>query len=255
MNSKTLENISILVADDNEINRRFVVHALREHCPTILEAENGAEAILQASETQPDILLLDIHMPEINGLEALHKIHEWGQVNSYRPHSIALTADAREEEKERLLASGFDAWLSKPVSSRTLVTTITDLLTRMDPNIWDKKATETGHYQGLDNEQALRAAHGSEELVKTLRGLFIKELAEVPEQLDALMVSGQFHEVAEYIHKLIASAGYCGAPRLSEISRQFYTALQTHDRAGIARGYTRFLQAAATVYSDLLRAA
>ncbi len=255
MENKTLANISILVADDNEINRRFVVHALSDHCPSILEAENGAEAILQASESQPDILLLDIHMPEINGLEALHKIHEWGQENSYRPHSIALTADAREEEKERLLESGFDAWLSKPVSSRTLVTTITNLLSRMDPNIWDRKATNTGYYQGLDDEQALLAAHGSEDLVKTLRKLFINELAEIPGQLDPLMAAGNFNEVAEYIHKLIASAGYCGAPRLMEISRQFYAALQTQDRAGIASGYTRFLQSAANVYHELLRAA
>jgi len=255
MSSKTLENISILVADDNEINRRFVVHALSDHCHSILEAENGAEAILIASEAQPDILLLDIHMPEINGLESLHKIHEWGQDNDYRPHSIALTADAREEEKERLLANGFDAWLSKPVTSRTLLSTITGLVTRMDPNIWDKKATATGYNQGLDDEQALRAAHGSEELVKTLRNLFIKELAEIPDLLDPLMAESEFQQAAEHIHKLIASAGYCGAPRLCEISRQFYTALQNQDRKGIANGYTRFLQSATVVYNDLLKVA
>jgi len=252
MDKNRLENISILIADDNEINRRFVVHALHSHGPKIIEAENGAEAILLANEFQPDIILMDIHMPEINGLEALHKIHEWGSKNSYRPQAIALTADAREEERERLLASGFDDWLSKPVSGRNLVAAINNLLTSMDPSIWDRMATGTGYYKGLDDEQALSAAHGSSDLVKTLRGIFVRELAGMPEQLDPLMMAGKYDEVAEHIHKLIASAGYCGAPRLAEISRQFHSALRDRDRHGIASGYARFIQGAAMVYNELL---
>ncbi|MBE9548924.1 MAG: response regulator [Proteobacteria bacterium] len=254
MDKASLKNISILIADDNEINRRFVVHALRDHGPEIIEAENGAEAILLANELQPDILLMDIHMPEINGLEALHKIHEWGNNNDYRPQSIALTADAREEERERLLANGFDAWLSKPVTGRNLVAAINNLLTSMDPSIWDRMATGTGYYKGLDDEQALSAAHGSSELVKTLRGIFARELAGIPDQLDLLMVSGKYDEVAEHIHKLIASAGYCGAPRLAAISRQFYTALRERNHHGISSGYARFMQGAAMVYNELLDA-
>ena len=252
MNNINLKNISILIADDNEINRKFVVHALSDFGSEIIEAENGAEAILLANELQPDILIMDIHMPEINGLEALHKIHEWGSENNYRPPSIALTADAREEERERLLASGFDGWLSKPVSGRNLVAAINNLLTSMNPSIWDRKATGTGYYQGLDDEQALSAAHGSTELVKTLRGIFVRELAGIQDQLDPLMVAGNYDQVAEHIHKLIASAGYCGAPRLEEISRLFYSALREGDNFGIASGYARFLQCSSMVYSELL---
>ena len=254
MQTISLKNINILIADDNEINRRFVVHALKDYGPRIIEAENGAEAILLANEFQPDIILMDIHMPEINGLEALHKIHEWGKDNDYRPQAIALTADAREEERERLLANGFDGWLSKPVTGRNLVTAINNLLTSTDPTIWDRKATGTGYYQGLDDEQALSAAHGSQDLVKTLRGIFARELAEIPKTLDPLMVAGNFDEVAEHIHKLIASAGYCGAPRLAEISRQFYTALRDKNTHEIVSGYARFMQSAMMVYNELLEA-
>lgn len=110
---------TILVAEDNDSNFLLLTYILKRFY-TIVRAKNGAEAIEQASLGGIDLILMDIKMPEVNGLEATMSIRE------YNPDIpiIALTANAFESDRENALKAGCTDFLSKPVNSQLCLETI-----------------------------------------------------------------------------------------------------------------------------------
>lgn len=124
-----LTNYSILVAEDNEINQTIIDSMLQKTNVTILMAVNGMEAIQMAEKHQPDLILMDIQMPEVDGIEAYRTIREKG-------HScpvIALTANIMSEQKKEYEFIGFDASLGKPVLIEDLFATLSNFLLNTHP--------------------------------------------------------------------------------------------------------------------------
>ncbi|HKR87286.1 MAG TPA: CHASE3 domain-containing protein, partial [Phenylobacterium sp.] len=120
-----LPSLRILAVDDNASNRAVVealLHALG--LPVIL-ASDGAEALEVLRATPVDLVLMDVNMPVMNGLEALAAIRE-GQAGDPRVRVVALTADAMTGDRERYLAKGFDGHLSKPIVPQALIEALTE---------------------------------------------------------------------------------------------------------------------------------
>lgn len=107
----------ILVAEDEEINYLYIFEALSELDYEIVHAWNGQEAVDIFQAQKPDIILMDIKMPKLNGFEALELIKK----TSPNTPIIALTAHALSGDKEKALEAGFDYYLSKPVSEDQLI--------------------------------------------------------------------------------------------------------------------------------------
>ena len=112
----------ILVVEDNEKNMRLFRDVLQAAGYRTLEATSGERAIDLAREHRPDLVLMDIHLPDIDGLEALGRLRADERIDSMPV--IALTAQAMEGDRERFLAAGFDGYLSKPVNIADLVGTV-----------------------------------------------------------------------------------------------------------------------------------
>jgi CheY-like chemotaxis protein len=106
--------MNILVAEDNAANRLLLREALGMKGHFVTEAVNGEEALERLEEVAPDILLLDIQMPKLDGYEVLRRIRLDARWRSLKV--IALTALAMRGEQEKALAAGFDAYVSKPLS-------------------------------------------------------------------------------------------------------------------------------------------
>jgi signal transduction histidine kinase/CheY-like chemotaxis protein len=116
-------NLRVLLVDDHPINRQVAALFLRPFNMRIVEAVNGAEA-LSALEREPfDVVLLDMHMPVMDGPTAIAKIRASGQPWAEIP-VIALTADAMSGDRERYLAMGMNGYLSKPLAERDLLSEI-----------------------------------------------------------------------------------------------------------------------------------
>jgi|SRR5215472_7519190 len=116
----------IVVADDNEANRELISVILQRQGYEVLEANNGREALEFVQLRQPDLILLDIHMPEMDGYEALRVIRE-----SQRGRNVpivALTASAMAGDAEDALAQGFDAYLAKPYEISAAVVLVRNLI-------------------------------------------------------------------------------------------------------------------------------
>src|SRR5262245_46797432 len=104
---------TILVADDNAVSRELVREALEEAGYHVVEAADGGEALAKARESSPDLALLDIRMPVLDGYANGRAIREDARL-AVLP-VIALTAFAMRGDPEKALAAGFDGYLSKPI--------------------------------------------------------------------------------------------------------------------------------------------
>ncbi len=115
-----LRGLRVLLTDDNAINRQVVKLFLAPHGCVISEAVNGQDALDKLAAAEFDLVLLDVHMPVMDGKEAIQRIRTSDQPWRTIP-VIALTADAMSGDREKLIAIGMSDYLSKPVDQRALV--------------------------------------------------------------------------------------------------------------------------------------
>ena len=120
--------IRILVAEDNAVNRELLRELLEVRGYRVLEACNGQEALRMIEETKPELLLLDIGMPVLDGFGVIRKIRENPRLAPLPV--VAVTAYAMRGDREKILASGFDGYLSKPLNPSSLTEELDRLLTK-----------------------------------------------------------------------------------------------------------------------------
>ncbi len=118
----------VLIAEDNEANIRSMSGYLVAKGFRLAVARNGGEAVDQTRELRPDLILMDIQMPGVDGMEATRQIREDSEFSSIP--IIALTALAMPGDRERVLEAGANEYMAKPVSLRALVETMRTLLSR-----------------------------------------------------------------------------------------------------------------------------
>ena len=109
----------ILIAEDNSVNRELLRELLEMRGHTVAEACDGEEALGMMEQSQPDLVLLDIGMPLLDGFGVIRKIRENPRFASMPV--VAVTAYAMQGDREKILSSKFDGYLSKPVDARSLV--------------------------------------------------------------------------------------------------------------------------------------
>jgi two-component system cell cycle response regulator len=110
---------TVLIAEDNATNRELLRELLEARGCTVAEACDGQEALHMIEQSQPDLVLMDIGMPVLDGFATVDKIRKNPLLASLRV--VAVTAYAMQGDREKILSSGFDGYLSKPVSSQALV--------------------------------------------------------------------------------------------------------------------------------------
>jgi PAS domain S-box-containing protein len=113
------KKLKILVAEDNEINQLVIKKILEKQEHTVLIAKNGKESIQMADSEAFDIIFMDVHMPDMNGLEAT-EILKTNMAPERCPIIIAVTANAFNGDRERCLKAGMDEYLSKPITNDTV---------------------------------------------------------------------------------------------------------------------------------------
>src|SRR5213076_761411 len=119
--------LHILLAEDHPVNRELVVTLLTQEGHRVTTAVNGRQALLLATRQKFDLILMDVQMPELDGLEVTRLIREGEKLADQHVPIIALTARAMKGDRELCLAAGVDAYLSKPVKRLQLL----DLIGRL----------------------------------------------------------------------------------------------------------------------------
>jgi signal transduction histidine kinase/DNA-binding response OmpR family regulator len=229
--------LRILLAEDNPVNQRLAVRVLEKQGHEVVVAANGREAAGLVERERFDLVLMDVQMPELNGLEATSLIRQReaagepgvrpppagptsapGSGPRRRIPIIAMTAHALRGDRERCLAAGMDDYVSKPMKAVDLLAAISRVI---------------GHGSGpatppasppVDVPIALRAVDGDTRLLKELVDLFAADypqrLAEVREALG----SGDARRVQQTAHGLKGALGSLGATEAANLAAKLETA-------------------------------
>ena len=131
----------ILIAEDNATNRELFRELLEARGYDVDEASDGPEALRMLEQTQPDILLLDIGMPVLDGFAVVRAIRENPRLAALPV--LAVTAYAMQGDRERILTSGFDGYLSKPINAKSLAEELERLLKKRDDQNADARQSQT----------------------------------------------------------------------------------------------------------------
>src|SRR5262245_3105862 len=237
--------LRLLVVEDNPVNQQLLLLLLEKIGYRADVAGNGVEA-LDALERQPyDAVLMDVEMPEMDGLEATRRIHErWAWE---RPHIVAVTANALPGEREKCIQAGMDDYIVKPIRLEELSGALARVTPRaggsaepaVDGAVVDKLAASLGP-QG-------RAS------VDALIGTF---LGHVPEQMATLSNAVQgdaFEDVRREAHALKSNASTFGATRLANLSRELEASAKAGSPDGQAELLTRIGDELERVTAELER--
>jgi CheY-like chemotaxis protein/HPt (histidine-containing phosphotransfer) domain-containing protein len=246
--------LRILVAEDNVVNQQLALLLLKKLGYRADVTADGLEA-LQALEREPyDVVLMDVQMPQMDGLEATRRIHQrWPQ--GRRPHVIAATANAMQEEREACLAAGMDDYLPKPIHLEELAAALRRCRPRVAPRP-PAAAREAGvgsqapperEPSGQPRSAGVLHPPALEHLMQTIgddRGLLAALidtfLDDVPRLVDGArqgLQQGQADEVRRAAHTLKSNGATFGAMRFSELSRE----LEVLARSGTLEGTTDLL--------------
>ena len=124
----TRRPLRVLVAEDNLTNQKLVVRLLEQCRHTVVVAPNGREAVRRAAEESFDVILMDVQMPELSGVEATAAIRQREQATGAHVPIVAMTAHAMTGDRERYLDAGMDAYVSKPLRPDALLAAIDGLI-------------------------------------------------------------------------------------------------------------------------------
>ncbi len=113
---------TILIVEDNEKNMKLVRDILRHAGHETLEAATGTDGVSLAVSMRPDLVLMDIQLPDIDGIEALRRIREVKELDAMPV--IAVSASVMPDDKQKIVASGFDAFVTKPINLKHFLETV-----------------------------------------------------------------------------------------------------------------------------------
>jgi PAS domain S-box-containing protein len=208
--------LRILLAEDNAMNQKVALRLLERLGYGAEVANNGLEAI-EALERKPyDVVLMDVQMPELDGLDATRRIVERWPAES-RPHIIAMTANALPEDREACFAAGMNDYVAKPIRAEELAAAL-------------KRAKPLGT-NGADGSATVEDIRLDDDALKNLRDLggddFLGEvidafLADAPELLATLrrsLTDGSTAELRRAAHTLKSNGATLGAEEFAELCR------------------------------------
>ena len=235
--------ISVMAVDDNKANLKLIEALLEERVELVVVCTSGPDAIAKAQEHKFDVILMDIQMPQMDGVTACGHIKKT-ELNANTP-VIAVTAHAMSGERARLLDAGMDDYLTKPIEESRLQKTLdywsnqsaSSSENQVAPISFGNEAENTTASpantvtnQVIDWQLALKQSAFKEDLAKDMLQMLIDYLPEVmPVIEDSLSNSetANIDTLLHYIHKLHGSCAYSGVPRLKSVCAAIEQALRS----------------------------
>jgi len=234
---RTVRPSRVLLAEDNAVNQRLAVRLLEKWGHGVTVAVNGRRAVEAWEQSPFDVVLMDVQMPEMSGVEAVAEIRRREASLDPGRHIpiIAMTAHAMEGDREKCLAAGMDHYVTKPIDQRRLFAVIEGFLVRLQPAERSDMKPNPPLLQ-LDPEVVLRRFDGDRELLREVAALFLKDAPDHLVEIRRAISQGDGPALERAAHTLKGSVGNFSAD--SAYGTAF--ALEQMGRAG---DFTRALEA------------
>jgi len=207
--------LRILLAEDNAVNQKVALRLLARLGYRADVAANGLEAI-EAVKRQPyDVVLMDVQMPEMDGMEASRRI-KGGEAGSAIPRIIALTADAMQGDRERCLAAGMDDYVTKPIHVEALVAALSKTQTQSAPDDPEPEAPPV-----IDRKkfEEFRDAMGADFIGEVLE-VFNEDAPALLQSLHQALAANDPELFRRSAHSLKSNSAAFGAVALAELARE-----------------------------------
>lgn len=222
---KSLPAVRILATDDMPLNLKLLDTWLKNSPITLDTASSGADAVELCKQNEYDLILMDIQMPNMDGLQATKLIRQT-ELNMGTP-IIAVTAHAFPEERERFLSSGMDDYLPKPVDLDTLLKTIQS---------WCHGAEFVAPSNAAINWNiAVKKAHGSEDGAREFLAGFVALLPQSLAEIEQYWQKQDFESLEQCIHKLHGASAYTGATSFQKICYETESNLKRQQYTNVKR--------------------
>jgi PAS domain S-box-containing protein len=218
--------LRVLVAEDNATNQKLVSAMLESHGHTVTVVGNGRLAVERSAQQPFDVILMDVQMPEMSGLEATAAIRKQEEGTGRHLPIVALTARAMAGDREQCLAAGMDAYVAKPLRVSELFAAI-DMVLTGTPAATPVEATEAAT-RSIDVSALLAGFAGRADLVTEVIDVFIADAALMVSRLRNAAQAGNVTELAAAAHGLKGSAGLFSQGDVYELAR----ALEIRARSG-----------------------
>ncbi|MFZ3215645.1 MAG: response regulator [Candidatus Acidiferrales bacterium] len=204
--------LHVLLAEDNPVNQVLARKLLQKQGHTVTSAGTGKEALQlwqQNQRCQFDIVLMDVQMPEMDGLEATARIREFEKASGARIPIIAVTAHAMKGDRERCLAAGMDGYITKPINTTDLADAIQAALpAALHPGAVPVAAAKVNPAQEAAADHQLLAHFGGDaDLLKELAGIFLQECPRMLLQIREALQTGDAKALETAAHAMKGSVG------------------------------------------------
>ena len=230
------DDLRILVADDNEINRRLICELLMSTGAQVTAVANGRLALEEMLANQFDLVFMDVHMPIMNGMEAVQAYRCKEPADSRLP-IIALTADAISNNHKKVLSAGMDECMTKPIEEPQLWR----ILDRVKSGEWpipeptqhpmaeQNAARSPAKLPVRDIKKALSITGGNRALVDESFQSLLAELPQQHELITRLFKEKEWNNLRETVHRLRGSTRYCALPALDAVLTRLENAISDVD--------------------------
>jgi signal transduction histidine kinase/HPt (histidine-containing phosphotransfer) domain-containing protein len=204
-------SLRVLLAEDSLVNQKLAVALLEGQGHTVTLANNGKEAVAATDAQKFDLALMDVQMPEMDGLEATAHIRAREQQTGTHLPIIAMTAHALKGDRERCLGAGMDDYVAKPIRAEELFETIDAIFRDRKPD----SATDLAVPQDVVNwTKVLQTAQGNRKVLKSMTEAALEEIPHLMTAIRQAVTIGDHAKLRFAAHTLKGSVRYFGASQV-----------------------------------------
>jgi PAS domain S-box-containing protein len=225
--------LRVLVAEDNATNQKLILALLKDRGHDVTLVGNGRRAVETSGAQRFDVILMDVQMPEMGGLEATAAIRARERDAGDHVPIIALTAHAMSGDRERCLAAGMDAYVSKPLRPEELFTAIDQCCGRPGRRVEHADESSRGPSRAVDRAALLAAFGGKATLLADAAGVFLADAPNMMGRVRAAAEAGDLNEVAAAAHAVKGAAGLFSQGEAFENARRLEQIAHAGDRPSI----------------------
>jgi len=212
--------LKVLLAEDNRANQRLAMALLEKWGHEVTLAESGTQAVDYWERNPFDLIVMDVQMPEMDGLQATQEIREREKERGGHVPIIAMTAHALSGDREKCLDAGMDGYTSKPLRIQELHQAIAEFFDAQPPTTQDEKVKESVAQPQVDWSHALRACDGDKDLFVDLLHLFLEETPQLLNALDEAIEKQDTEAIYRSAHTVVGSLRIIGPSKAGDIALQ-----------------------------------
>ncbi len=240
---RLLSHIKALLVDDNAINLKLARTLLERHGIEVTTAEDGEEAVKLAQASYYNFILMDLHMPKMDGFEATQQIRETENPCKHTT-IIALTANAMPEEQLQVFHAGMNDILLKPITEQLLMQTFAHWIEKHNNAPTDTQQVSAEQttddtepqYEIYNRQESIELAGGNESLASELLPMLVNDLPSQHEKIRQAYAEQDMSALKTHVHKLHGGSKYCGVPALRHAAAKLEQIIDRQKQSQLEQG-------------------